>query len=301
MLNQRPIILSCFSRGGSNIFWNLFLTHPDVCSPIRETLEIFRLDLRDPHLEGYLAVLLSRQPRLFDQWRLAERPPLPRVAQRYVDRTLFRWKLKTLTDGEMRYKHEGETYTEEEVRAARLTVKNNNGLAFLTGPLHEMYPDATFFGLVRHPVALYESHLRRKTPPARTLETFAAFYRAMVEKMLADQDRFPSYHLFRFEDLLQEPLQSLTRAYALAGLDPGAVRKVRFKAKAHLQANGRHATTFTENRHYWFEPQDMHRILEPSINELQAGRVDAREQERLLEATRAVCERVGYLAGAHGA
>ena len=39
--------------------------------------------------------------------------------------------------------------------------KNNNGLVFLSDVLREMYPDVVFFGMVRDPVALYESHNRR--------------------------------------------------------------------------------------------------------------------------------------------
>ena len=74
-LNRAPIFLNCLSRGGSNIFWNLFLSHPDACSPIRETLEIFRADWRAPTRTGLWLALTSGQPRLFE---LAE------ISPRYV-------------------------------------------------------------------------------------------------------------------------------------------------------------------------------------------------------------------------
>jgi hypothetical protein len=123
MINERPIFINCFSRGGSNIFWNFFLTHPDVCSPIAETLQIFGAGLRHATLEGYSVALLSHQWRLFDQWNYIERQPVSPLVESLIDRTFYRWKLKSLTDSEMRYKREDELYTRSEVEHARLGAK----------------------------------------------------------------------------------------------------------------------------------------------------------------------------------
>jgi hypothetical protein len=292
MLNRAPIFLNCFSRGGSNIFWNMFLTHPDVCSPILETLEIFGKGFRKARWEGYKAAFLSRQWRLFDQWYLEERKPLPQNAQAFIDQTLYEWKLKTLTDRDMKFKYEGVIYTLKEIQQARLVAKNNNGLAFLTCVLTSMYAEATFFALVRHPLSLYESHKRRKI--ARSVEEFAYRFERMAGKMVADAARYDQYHLVKFEDVLANPLGSMERVYDKAHLNIDAVEKVRFKAKQHFQKDGQYTTRYEPGRHYWFQPHEVHQILEPDINALHIERLDRREKERLLKLTEKSRDALGY-------
>ncbi len=292
MLNHRPIFLNCFSRGGSNILWNLLLSHPQVCSPMRETLEIFYFGLRARTWPGLWVRVLSRQPRLFDQWHLQPRRPLTGAAARYLDRVLYRYKLTTLDDEDMSIKAPGQTYTRDEVEASRLVAKNNNGLTFLTERLLEVYPDATFFALVRHPVALYESHRRRGISPGP--DAFAPFYNRLAQRMLDDADRFDACHLLRFEQLVHEPLASVDEIYHHAGLERGAVERLRFKCKPHLQPDGSHSTPYDQNSHRWFAPDEVPAFLEPSIDRLQAERVDASEAARVLELTAEVRQALGY-------
>ena len=94
-----------------------------------------------------------------------------------------------------------------------------------------MYPDATFFGLIRDPVALYESHKRRRI--VKSLGEFIKFYNVLANKMISDAESHQTYHIIRFEDLLREPAANAVRIYELAGLDPAKVSKLRFKAKPH--------------------------------------------------------------------
>lgn len=292
MINKAPIFLNCFSRGGSNILWNMFLTHPDVCSPIRETLDIFSFNLKRVRVEGSLAALLSRQWRLFDQWHLKPRSAVPKTGRQYIDKTLYRWKLKTLHDDEMKFKTEADIYSLEEVERARLVAKNNNGLAFLSDLFFEMYPDATFFALVRHPLALYESHQRRQI--FTSAEQFAEFYRRLATRMIEDEVRFEHYHVVKFEDLVADPLGSIKQLYGLANLDFGPVTKIRFKAKAHLQSNGRHTSSYAVGQHYWFEPEALDQFLEPKINQYQASRLEPAEKAMLYRLTAPVLTRLGY-------
>lgn len=285
MLNRAPIFINSFSRGGSNIFWNLFLTHPDVCSPILETVEIFRIGRRG-HWSGYKAAWLTRQVRFFDQRNLSPRRPISKAAQAYIDRVLYEWKLKTYTDPEMRYKNEDETYVLEEVRNARLAAKNNNGLIFLSDVLREMYPDGTFFALVRHPLPLYESYKRRRF--VRSVGEFISFYQQIVQKMLQDAGAFGNYHLVRFEDVLRDPVGTARRLYVLADLDPSKVHKIRLKAKEHYGANGTRHSPYTVNRHYWLAPEEIGVFLDADINQYHV--------QHLAEGERAqICEQLGPL------
>jgi hypothetical protein len=242
-----------------------------------------------------MAALLSGQWRLFDQWYLAPRPSIPRRAQEYIDRTLFVWKMKTLTDADMRYKAEGQTYTAEEVERSRLVLKNNNGLVFLSEHFLEIYPDATFFALVRHPLPLYESHKRRRTPPGKSPEAFAHFYTRMAQQMLIDANRLPRYYVVRFEDILKEPIGMLRQLYDWADLDFGKIRKVRFKAKPHFRSNGTYGTKYQVGRHYWFTFSEVTSFLQIDINKYQSTRLSREERESIMAMTNNVCQQLGYI------
>jgi len=294
MKNNRPIILNCFSRGGSNILWNILLSHPEVCSPIQETLQIFRLDWRGIRKEGLKAALLGHQWRLFDQWNLHGRAPISSRAQEFIDQTLFYWKLKTLQDSDMRYKSKDKVYSLAEVENSRLVLKNNNGTIFLSGVFFEMYPDAIFFGLVRDPIPLYESHKRNRTPVSSSPERFASFYQDMVGKMLSDANRFSSYQLVYFEDMLKDPLGATKSVYDFAGLDMNKVPQMRFKAKPHMQADGSHSTNFQSGKHYWLERDEIPQLLEAEVNQYQVSRLESKEVDIIRALTQNVREQLGY-------
>lgn len=294
MKNRAPIILNCFSRGGSNILWNILLSHPEVCSPIEETLQIFRFDRRAPRWAGLQAAWLTGQWNFFDQWNLNDRKPVSARAQAFIDETLFQWKLRTLEDDEMRWKDHDTVYTRAEVEASRLVMKNNNGLASLTERFLDMYPDAVFLALVRDPIPLYESHKRNGTPVSSSPEAFASFYESMVWRIQADAQKWKSCRILRFEDILREPILSIQKIYSFAGLDISQVPQMRFKAKPHMRADGSHTTDFKEGRHYWFAYEEIPQMLEPEVNQYQVSKLPAGELERLRANTRAIRVELGY-------
>ena len=191
----------------------MFLSHPGVCSPIQETLQIFSINLRSPRFEGMKTVFLSKQLNLFNQWYFKERKAVSCHAKKYIDDTLYNWKLKTINDCEMIYKFDDQKYNIEEIQNTRLVIKNNNGLIYLSKIFFEMYPHATFIALVRHPFALYESHKRRRTKVSMSPELFCDYYNKMVKKMISDAGNIPNYNIVRFEDLVSDPVNSMKLIY----------------------------------------------------------------------------------------
>lgn len=194
----------------------------------------------------------------------------------------------------MKYKAEEQLYTEAEVQSARLVAKDNNGLVFLSQVLLEIYPEATFFALARHPLAVYESHKRHKTPPSRSVQAFAEFYNHVCEQMLLDSQHLPRYYLVRFEDILADPVSCIPSLFAQAGLSFDPAAKLRFKAKPHFQENGQHTTAYQANRHYWFTLDEVPVFFQADINELQIRRLDPKEKQELLRLTEETCQRLGY-------
>ena len=78
------------------------------------------------------------------------------------------------------------------------------------GPFWDMYPDVVLFGLVRDPVALYESHRRNKPPASVSQETFVAFWE-MINRVQAGADRWSFNHILQFEDILSNPVQTIRK------------------------------------------------------------------------------------------
>jgi hypothetical protein len=291
MLNRKPIFINAFSRGGSNILWNIFLTHPDVCSPIIETLDIFRIG-RYGRWSGYQAIWHTGQVYFFDQKKLTPRKPISERAKAYIDQTLYSWKLKTMTDEEMHYKYEGELYALEEIKEARLVAKNNNGLTFLSNVFFDMYPDATFVSLVRNPLALYEGYKRRQF--VQSLSEFTEFYTSIADRMLADSECYERYHIIRFEDLLTDLKTSVTKLYDWADLDLNKIQKMRFKAKNHSTANGSWQNRYAFGQHHWVTFEEANAFLEDDVNRFQIERLETVEKQSILDQLGTVMERLGY-------
>ena len=276
MLNKKPIVLNCFSRGGSNIIWNFFISHPHVCHPIEETLQIFHTNWRSPRLKGYKISILARQ-YLFDQWKLNQRMSINEKAKYYIDKILYEEKLSTYTDKYMQYKYGDEKYSLEEVKNSRLVLKNNNGLIFCSDIFYEMYPDITFIGLVRHPIALYESHKRRKTPVSVSIKAFVKYYSKMTKKMIEDQDNIENYHIIKFENLLTDPIESMKKLYSWAHIDYSQLKQVRLKAKKYMHEDGEAKTSYEAGCHYWLSEEELKSFLDPNVNKNQENLIPEKE------------------------
>jgi len=277
--NRSPIILNCFSRGGSNILWNIFLSHPDLCHPLEETLQIFSTNIRAPRYEGFKVAFMEKFS-LFDQWNFQDRVLFKPQTGDYIDNILYKRKLNNLIDHEMKYKTENDIYSKSEVEKSRIVLKNNNGLIFLTDAFNEIYSDSTFIGMVRHPIALYESHKRRKTKVAKSIKTFTNYYTCLVKKMLADNQTKSNYHLITFEELLSNPVNLLEKLYNWANIDQTRIKKIRLKAKPFMNHEGRHSTKLIKNKHYWFNLAELTKYLDVNINKNQVSLVS--ENEKLL-------------------
>jgi hypothetical protein len=82
--------------------------------------------------------------------------------------------------------------------------------------------------------------------------------------------------------------------FALCGLDFDRVRKIRLKSKPHVQQDGTIGNAFPFGRHYWFEPDKLHEMLESKINELQSVRLSDSEKKELARLTAPCLETLGY-------
>jgi hypothetical protein len=301
MLNEAPIFVNAFARGGSTILVNLLLSHPNVCYLSAETHKVFRggarFDLRWHSLyrriRYELPLLLGSGDALFRPRILAPRRELSQRARRHIDWVLYREKLNARDGRHNRFVREGTAYTDSQIAQARVLCKNVNGIVMMTDNFAAMYPDATFFGLIRNGLALCEGYVRRGI----AAEDCAQMYRLLVGKMFSDASRLRNYHIVRFEDLTRDPVAAMQVLYRHARLDFEAVEKVRMQLQFRptTSISGEHRLERSFDRQIaWYAKADLPSLFRTDIDRIQAARLSARHREAFLKIAGDTMEMLGY-------
>ncbi|MCO6457702.1 MAG: sulfotransferase [Pirellulaceae bacterium] len=289
MKNSKVIVLNGFSRGGTNIVWNILQSHPQVCGPLLETGELlYRRQFR--FLPRRLVrKLLSHGPFL--------RSPLAAPVLSGIDRLFYDWKLKNHGHPEFGTRYDGQPYQFQQVADAVLCLKSTDSDLELTDCFRRMYPEAYFVGLIRDGYALCNGRVRRGRKASETGEQ----YRWLCERMLEYSRTLDRYLLIRFEDVVANPFAVARRLYEFCELDPVALPKLRLKSKRVLGADRSHATRFGElNRHYWFDRRSIGQLLDAAIDQRQHAALDPRDRQEFEDAARPILEYFGYSAAPIG-
>ncbi len=300
MLNKAPIFINGFSRGGSNILVNLFLSHPGVCFPSGETQKVFRGRARVEtrarsvykRLFYDLPISLRSGQAMFAPANLKSRPPLSPWAKNFVDRVLYKEKIAARNERHNRFIREGVEYGPQEIARSRLLCKNLNGLILMTENFSAIYPDAIFFGLVRNGLALCEGHLRRGRQPER----FARMYDLLANRIVEYSERMENYHLVRFEETLAGTIGQMKALYEMANLDFSQIEKVRLQMKASLSMAGRHELQRGYDRQvFWYALEEVPAHFNPDIDAIQIANLFDRDRESFLKIAGKTMEKLGYL------
>jgi hypothetical protein len=300
MRNRHSIFVNGFSRGGTTILTNLLASHPHVCL-MGEIHHVFKgASLTDTKWRivnkclWHDAPIILRQAQDFFSPRLIKsRKPLSRWAKRRIDQILYREKLHSQHPAMNRYKSAEQTYLPAELAASRMLCKCIDGMILTTDAWRDMYPDAVFFGLVRNGLAICEGHLRR----GRSAAEIGWRYNLLVRKMISDAEKDPNYHLIRFEDLLQNPWQTLQAAYARAGLDASLVQQVRMQARRVMDAQGNHRLCGKQEWELmWLKPPALDSYLQRDVDKNQIKRLSKVDQRAFLQHAAEAMEMLGYTA-----
>ncbi|MDG2384999.1 MAG: sulfotransferase [Pirellulaceae bacterium] len=298
MLNRNAIFVNGFSRGGTTMLTNLLASHPTVCL-VGETHHVFKghniTDSRWRVLNKCLyhdAPILMRHGQNFFSPRLVKpRKSLCRWSENRIDRILYREKLRSNHPLLNQYKTANLEYTREELMESRLLCKNIDGMIYVNDAFSQMYPDGTYFGLVRNGFAVCEGHVRR----GRSAQEIGWRYRVLAEKMLSDAERFANYHMVRFEDLVADPMETVAAAYAAAGLDVDRLDKVRMQVRRVMDANGNHQLVGdSEWDVVWLTFSELGGYFKQDVNLNQIKRLSAVDRDAFLEEAGDVMERLGY-------
>ena len=141
-------------------------------------------------------------------------------------------------------------------------------------------------------LAVVEGMVRRGTDP----EWFGALYQNVASKMLECEERMGSYHILRFEEILERPRAAMTEIYRKVRLDLSEVKKVRFQVKGVMTAEGDRVLSGDYDRQVvWYDMEDMESHISPDIDRIQVDRLDPGAREKFLSTAGDMMERLGYV------
>lgn len=298
MLNRKPIFINGFSSGGTTILTNVMASHPDVCT-VSEIHHLFKgHSLTDTAFRVALKCVFHDAPAMvltgqnfFSPRSINPRKKLSHLAQRFIDRVLYREKLRSQNVFFNRFKHQDVEYSREEILNSRMVGKNVDGMIFTSDALAGMYPGATFIGLLRDGLAVCESHLRK----SRSAREIGYRYRVLGRKMWADAQRFAHYQLIRFEDLVSDPSRSMRRLYHHAGLEFDKLRDVRMQVRRVIDADGNHRLRGgAEWDVVWSDLDGLSSHFQKDVNRHQIQRLSAADRDAFLKEAGDTMELLGY-------
>ncbi len=276
--SSKVIIINGMQRGGTNLLWNLFQSHPQVCSPIYETGEV-------------IYGLRARGKRFRLQGLMALDRIAPGLCRAYLDRRFSAMKMQNFGSADNGEKYQGVPYNRDEVAKSVLCIKSLSRDVRLTEIFYGIYPEAYGVAIVRDGYANCQGWMRRGVSPA----SFGSLYRQYCEMILAQSERLPNYKILRFEDLVGEFVEQAEMLFHFAGLAPEQLEKYRMKSKRIVGADGAHdAAMGTEGSKYWLTHGELREFLDPDVDQRQAVGLAEADVRALESEAGEVLERFGY-------
>ncbi len=249
ILNQKVIVLSGFARGGTNLVWNILQSHPQICSSIRETGQLFNESLKIKIGNALSSLSLGK---------------------RLIDEELFRYKMQNLLHYENKQKSPSQVYTKREVEQAALCMKSVNTDIYYTDLLTSIYPDLYFIALIRDGYALCDGYIRR----GKTATQAGKLYQQMADEFKRLSGIVPNYKMIQFEDVISDPFKVSQELFLFTDVFPVKLSHLRLKSKKVMRESGKHTPLYGDQGHkYWFDYASIHQSLDSSVNTIQQSRL----------------------------
>ncbi len=275
---------------------NLIASHPDICMLGGETQVVFYGRNREsvkkwiPRLIS-LPILIGARQHVFWPYRFEKREKVPHLLMPYIDFLLYTSKMFAPRN---KIRENGIRNSLREIHTSRLLCKNVNGVSMSTPIFAEIYPDATFFGLIRNGLAVCEGFIRR----GWTAKQIGKMYQTVSQQMIDDSNRLGSYKIIYFEDMIQKPIETIRNLYEFAGLEIDRVTKFRLQAKKVMSKEGKRNYTFgggQDRETNWFELEELENFFRKDVNDNQIARLDAGDRDIFLEYAGDSMKQFGYI------
>jgi len=297
MKNQKVIVINGFQRGGTNIVYNIFQSHPSVCSPNNlETGEIISQNYRlynypKTKLIKYFIKRIKLKLYSLLNKKFILNTFIVLIIGNFYDKMFYKYKKKNFTDPYNKFKYENKIYNKKEVKNSVLCLKSVHNDILLTHFLNRIYKNIFFIGLVRNGYALCESWIRR----GKDAEYSSLRYRKFCEMMIKDSKKYKNYIIVKFEDILKNPFKMATKLYKFTKLEPLSLEKLRFQSKKILTEEGHRIKYGEERVKYWFDSKSINDFIDPNINKIQIQKLSDEDRKKFEEKTRSILKYFNYL------
>lgn len=273
------IFIYGMARSGTNILMNLLQSNPHIVMSSGEFHKIlwggalgegFRAKIRKRALYLVPLTILTR-PYYFSQYNYRKRRKLPLVAWNLLMYTFQSEKKYTLKhEGHNKYKNKGELYSLNEVLKSRTVVKClNGGICLLPEFDRHASTDMKHFILLRHPMALFESNLRRGRNQSEIIRSIKDFYHYVSEYATRKNVRVITY-----ENLIQNFVDIAAESYEFVQRSIDEVDNFRFQYKSVVAENGEVESVGKKDRKIlWKTEGEIYDHLHRNIDSNQVNRL----------------------------
>ncbi len=268
MFNKKVILICGYSRGGTNILWNILQSHPKICSTRNELGSIFK---KTKYLKFSRYISLANKLGILHT----------SFSHFIIDYQLHRYKMETLWRRDNQFKNETDIYSRQEVKGAALCLKSVDWDIHFTDLLLEIYPEMYIIMLTRNGYAVANGHLRRGI----NLQETATLYKEIGFLMKSIAQKHPKTLFVKFEQFIENPFEVSEKLYRFTETEPLQLEKLRLKSKIIVSDDKTQATKYGEvNRKYWFSRENMGDLIDLEINKKQIAQLTSdqiREYNRL--------------------
>lgn len=257
MFNKKVILICGYSRGGTNILWNILQSHPKICSTRHELGSIFK---KTKYLKFSRFISIARKLGILHT----------SLTRFIIDYQLHRYKMETLWRRDNQFKTENNIYSREEVKNAALCLKSVDWDIHFTELLLEIYPDMYIIMLTRNGYAVANGHLRRGISIPET----ATLYKEIGRIMHSISHKHPKTFFVKFEDFIGKPFEIAEKLYQFTETEPSEIERLRLKSKIIVNEDKIQVPKFGEvNRKYWFGRDTVADLIDTEINQKQINQL----------------------------
>lgn len=266
-------LISGFSRGGTNLIWNLICSHPGVLSTGLELNEVFGPSRTNIPMFWKVMIESYAIPGI----------SVPKIVATYGGKRVLEAADSHAKESWGRWKAPGVTYTNSEITRLPVCTKSVNSWArdrvfgLLKRNIALKYNRLLIrsFGtvktiyLIRDAEAVCNGWMRRGCDPYEA----GKWYRYIAEIMLSDYERRPKDILFlKFQDVLMDPLSISCKAYRFLGLDALELSAFHLKLKKVLRKDGVHEVLKgTEGEMIWIPRSEIEGFFDSKVDARQRG------------------------------
>jgi len=274
-MSRKLFLISGFSRGGTNILWNLICSHPNVLTTGIELNEIFGPSRTNIPMFWKLIIEGCAIPGL----------PVPEFVANYSEHRIISFAEQHAKKSWGRWKSPGKVYIDDEVSQLAICTKSVNSwardpmfalmkrnfaLKYNLLLLHSFGRGRTIY-VMRDSESQCNGWMRRGCDPYQA----GKWYNKIVDSMLKDYVNRPGDVLFvKFHDLLFDTLLTLNKVFEFLEIDKKELSYYRLKLKKVLKKDGSHEVlSGNEGDMVWVPKNDLETFLDSGV--------DARQREDL--------------------